>query len=73
MTVYATMIKSYRQYNFKIIYKYMDSMWRGWHSLVIKCMCKWLKLDLYFSSDLETRIALVHAGDMRPILELWRP
>ena len=40
----------------------MDSMWRAWHSMVIKCMCKWLKLDLYSSSGLETRLAFVHAS-----------
>ena len=55
-------------------------MWRAWHSLVLKCMCKWLKLDLYSSSGgLGIRLALVHAGTKQPawiympILELWRP
>ena len=28
-------------------------------------MCKWLKLDLYFSSGLGTKLALVHAGNIQ--------
>ena len=40
----------------------MDSMWRAWHSMVIKYMSKWLKPDLYSSSGLRTRLAFVHAS-----------
>ena len=38
--------------------KYIDSMWRVWHSMVIKCMCK--RQDIYSSSD-GLGTALVHA------------
>ena len=45
--------------------KYIDSMRRVWHSMVIKCMCK--RQDIYSSSySLGTRLALVHATTKQP-------
>ena len=40
----------------------MDSVWRGWHSMVIKCMCKWLKPDLYFFFRPGNKASIVHSG-----------
>ena len=44
----------------------MDSVWRAWHSMVIKCMCKWLKPDLRSFFRPGNRASIVHSGTKPP-------
>ena len=71
MTICATMIKNLQTVS---LTNYVDSMQRVWHS--IKWMYK--RQDIYSSSGLGTRLALVHARTKQPawiygLLKLWRP